>query len=128
VSGALAALTGASIAGAGSSGSPGTVSWGPMYGTDTVASNTQALTGFTGVISISAALSGGGTLYVTQNGALSPYTGAFPVRPNDAISWTIAVGKFSRTGTLTVTNATASTTLQTIAYSINTSWNGSGYH
>ena len=128
MTGAVAALAGCNVAASGSSGSPGAVNWLPMYGVDTVASNTQALSGFTGAISVSAALSGGGTLYYTLNGVLQAYAGAFAVHPADALSWTIAVGKFTRTGTLTVTNVTASTTIQAIPYSIDTSWNGGGYH
>lgn len=127
MTGAVAALVGDGGAGASSGGTPGAVTWGPMYGIDSVASNTQTLSGFTGTKSISAALSGGGILTYLLNGAPTAYTGAFTVHNGDTLAWAISVGHVAKAGNLTVTNVTDSTTLATIVYAVDTSWDGTGY-
>lgn len=113
--------------GTSTSGSPNAVAWGPMYGTDIAASNTQAFAGFTGPISVTGTLSGGGTLFYTLNGSFAVYSGPFSARAGDILNWAVAVGHVAKAGNLTVLDATHSTTLATIAYSVDTSWNGSGY-
>lgn len=126
MSGAVLSLI-ASATNTASSGSPVAVGWGPIYGVDAASSNTQTLSGFTGAISISAALSGGGTLIYSLNGSYTTYAGAFTAHAGDTLSWTIYVGHVAKAGNLTVTNVTGSTTLATVAYAVDTSWNGSGY-
>ena len=125
MAGALIGLIGYGTVGG--SGSPSAIAWGPIYGTDTAASNTQAFSGFTGSISVSGALSGGGTLTYILNGVYVAYSGTFSVNTGDTLSWVITVGHVAKSGNLTVTNVTASTTIATVAYSVDTSWNGSGY-
>lgn len=113
--------------GTATSGSPNAVAWGPMYGTDIAASNTQAFAGFTGPISVTGTLSGGGTLFYTLNGSFLLYAGPFSARSGDTLNWAVSVGVVAKAGNLTVVDATHSTTLATIAYSVDTSWTGTRY-
>jgi hypothetical protein len=113
----------------GSSGvtTPGSLAWTAIYDTDSGSTNTQAFTGLTSPIAVSAMLSGGGALYYNLNASYQPYAGAFAVRGGDTLSWALAAGHLSRTGLLTIVNATTSTTLATIAYSVDSSWTGTGF-
>ena len=127
MTGAVMALAAGGASGAGGVTTPGALAWGAIYDTDSGTSNTQAFTLLTSPISVSASLSGGGTLYYNLNGSYQAYTGAFTVHAGDTLSWTITVGHVAKTGNLTVTNVTTTTTLATIAYFVDSSWTGSGY-
>ena len=128
MSGALMALAGAGGSTGGGVITPGPLNWTAIYDTDSGATNTQAFTLIATAISVSASLSGGGILSYVLNGISTNYTGAFAVHPGDALNWGVSVGRVSKTGNLTVTNLTASTTLAIIAYSVFSSWDGTGYH
>ncbi len=128
MAGALMVLAGAGGSSGGGVITPGPLNWTAIYDTDSGATNTQAFTLIATVISVSASLSGGGILSYVLNGVSTNYTGAFAVHPGDALSWGVSVGHISKAGNLTVNNVTASTTLATIAYSVFSSWDGSGYH
>ena len=106
----------------GYSGTPATPSWSGIYGTDNASSNTATLTGFTGHMPVSAAVSSGpvGIAY-TLNGTTYAYSGAFNVSPGDTLSWTLSV-RATKSGTLTVSYGSTPTTLATIPYSI--IWDG----
>jgi hypothetical protein len=127
MTGAVMALAAGGASGAGGVTTPGALAWSAIYDTDSGTSNTQAFTLLTSPISVTASLSGGGTLYYNLNGSYQAYTGAFIVHAGDTLSWTISVGHLPKSGNLTVTNATTSTTLATIAYFVDSSWTGSGY-
>ena len=128
MTGAMMALAGV---GGGSGGAgvttPGALAWTPIYDTDSGSTNTQAFTGLTAPIAVSAAISGGGTLYYNLNGAYGAYAGPFAVVAGDALSWTLDAGRLSRVGVLTVTNVTTGAVLATIPYSVATSWDGAGW-
>lgn len=113
--------------GGGGATTPGPLAWTAIYDTDSGSTNTQAFTLITAPIAVSAALSGGGTLYYNHNGAYQAYAGPFPVQAGDTLSWTISVLRAARTGVLTVTNATAGAVLATIPYAVDSSWDGTGY-
>jgi hypothetical protein len=110
----------------GASGVSGTVVpsptpvWTSIYGFDSGATNVQTISGITSPISISAALSGGGTLFYTQNGAIKPYSGAFTVNAGDTLGWTVVfVTGGSVSGNITVTNiSNGSATLAAIPYAV----------
>jgi hypothetical protein len=127
MTGAVMALVGAE-GGAGSSGSPAAVAWTAIYGTDNASTNTQTLSGFTGPLSISAAVSSGpvGIAY-SLNGGSYAYSGAFTVHPGDTLAWTLSVAHAAKSGTLTISYGAGPTTLATIPYSVDSSWDGSGY-
>ena len=46
------------------------------------------------------------------------YSGAFAVHAGDTLAWGVACAAGTKTGVITVTNVTASTTLATIAYTV----------
>jgi hypothetical protein len=118
------------LAGAGPGSSTGGALTAPMwtniYGVDAGYTNNQTLTGFTGTLSISAANSGSGVLVYVLNGASTSYTGAFTAHPGDVLAWGVVVGLTTMSGTITVTNATTSTTLQAITYTVTSSGGGGG--
>jgi hypothetical protein len=74
------------------------------------------LSGIGGPVSISASNSGSGGLGYYLNDNFKPYTGAFTVNNGDTLSWQVQSGKHYYSGTITVTNATTSTTLSSFAY------------
>jgi hypothetical protein len=127
MTGVAMALVGAGGATGGGVTTPGALTWTPIYDTDSGSTNTQAFTGLTAPIAVSAALSGGGSLYYNLSGVYQAYVGAFAVHGGDTLSWTLAVGRLSRTGVLTVTNVTTGVVLATIAYAVSSSWDGTGY-
>lgn len=106
---------------------PGALAWTTIYDTDSGSTNTQAFTGLTAPIAVSATVSGGGSLYYNLNGGYRAYAGAFAVNGGDTLSWTLAAGHLPRTGVLTVTNVTAGAGLATIPYFVDSSWQGTGY-
>ena len=123
-------MTGAVMALAGSEGSAGggggvipspTPAWSAIYDTDIGSTNLQTISGIGGPISVSVTPSGGGLPYYTLGSGLTPCTGAFTVRPGDALGLTVfaVLGGGTVTGTLTVRNLSdGGTTLAVIAYAV----------
>lgn len=104
MSGALAALAGAGSVSGGSAHLSPAPSWSSIYGNFAGSTNTQTLAGIGSTISITGALSGGGTLYYRKNGATLPYSGAFTAVNGDTLAWLVVVGTGRQSGVLTVTN------------------------
>ena len=128
MTGAVLALAGSGVApGAGSTTLTATT-WADIYGTDSAADSPISMLGIGAAVSITATLSSGGTLTYNLNGVPTNYTGAFTVHLNDSLSWGIAVGHTGQAGTISVTNATTATLLQTFNYSVDSSWTVGGYH
>ena len=128
-------MTGAVLTLAGSGVAPGSGSvvlsattWAAIYGTDSASDSPISMLGIGAAVSITATKSSGGTLTYNLNGAPANYTGAFTVHLNDSLSWGITVGHTGQAGTISVTNATTATLLQTFNYSVDSSWTVGGYH
>lgn len=129
-------MTGAIVMAAGVNsqlGSAGTVVpsptlvWLNIYGVDYASTNSQTVAGITSPITISLAVSGGGTLLYSLNGVAVHYTGPFTIQPNDILAFSIAVGNGAKSGTITVTNVSnGSATLATINYVVNSTGGGGG--
>ncbi|HWE98691.1 MAG TPA: hypothetical protein VG248_02740 [Caulobacteraceae bacterium] len=119
MTGSLAALVGSKGSGAGYTGSPGAVTWANISGFNSGSNGVQTMSGITGSMSVTITNSGLGTVYYTLAGVTKPYAGAFAWANGQTLSWTIVNGGTStEAGTITVTNATASTTLATFTYSV----------
>jgi hypothetical protein len=112
VSGAVLALTGAATSGGGS-GTPGAISWSNVTSLAGGATNSQTLSGITGALTISAAITGDSTLGYTLNGASQNYSGAFAWPNGQALNWYL-IGP----GAGTVTVSDASGELASFSYSI----------
>ncbi len=112
----LAAIQGASI----STTDPTGLVWTNIFGYGNGQSNTCTVASLTGAISISLANSGSGTLFYVLNGVQIAYTGPFKVVNTNTLAFVIqnpnATGGATKTGNVTVTNATTSATIQVIAY------------
>jgi hypothetical protein len=121
VTGAVLAGLAGGVAPGGGTITPAAVSWTNIYDTDIGSTNVQTLSGFTAPISVTATRTGMGKIYYSLNGGYALYTGAFTVNHGDTLAWTmttLGVGTGNVSGVLTVTNATASTTLQAISYTV----------
>ena len=70
--------------------------WTSIFDTDVGSTNTITLAGITAPITISAAITGTGTLFYFLNGAFLPYTGAFSASAGDSLGWTIENGDSRR--------------------------------
>jgi len=118
VTGIVAATLGGGAAG--SSGgvvTPGATICAPIYGQDTAYDSPITITTITVPISVTASLTGAGAvLHYQLNGVMKTYAGAFTVNPGDYLSWGVSCGHAGASGTITVTNATTSTVLQSFAY------------
>ena len=112
MSGAVLALAAAATSGGGS-GTPGAIAWGNISSLAGGATNSQTLSGITGSLTISAAITGGSTLGYTLNGVNQLYTGAFAWPNGQALSWYL-IGP----GTGTVTVSSAARVLDSFSYSI----------
>ena len=117
----LAGLAGGMAPGGGTITPTPTPNWTNIYDTDVGSTNAQTLTGFTAPISITASRTGNGKIYYSLNGGYALYTGAFTVNAGDVLVWTmttLGINTGNVSGVLTVTNATASATLQAINYTV----------
>ncbi len=101
MSGAVLALAGVGAPGGGS-GTPGTIIWSNISSLAGGATNSQTLSGITGSLTISAAITGDSTLGYTLNGVNQLYSGAFAWPNGQALSWYL-IGP--GTGTVTVSDA-----------------------
>jgi hypothetical protein len=112
---------------AGYSGSPGSISWANINAISGGSTNTQTLSGVTGSMSVSAAITGGGLLIVNLGGA-SPfyYAGQFEWAEGQTLSWTITSPGGTVSGTVTVENATAGTVLDSFTYIVKLPTGGGG--
>jgi hypothetical protein len=112
----LAEIQGASV----STTAPTGLTWTNIFGFGAGQTNICTVAGLTGAISISLAITGGATLFVVHNGVQKAYTGAFKVLNGDTLGFVVqnpnVTGGGAMSGAITVTNATASTTIQTINY------------
>jgi hypothetical protein len=111
----MAALV-AGGAASGSSGTAGAVSWANIFGLESGANAPQTLSGITGSITVSAAITGEGILGYILAGVWSAYTGAFVWPEGEALSWSVQTDGSTVSGSITVTNATDMTTLDTFTY------------
>ncbi len=85
---------------------PGPLEWADAYGDIIATTNVQTVSGITAPISVAAAISGGGTLHLVQNGGGREYGGPFLVDPGDTLAWSIVnVSTVAVSGTITITNA-----------------------
>jgi hypothetical protein len=105
----------ASLAVTGYSGTPGAIGWGDINAVSGGSTNTVTLSGVTGSMSVSATMTGGATLYYTLNGVNAPYAGPFAWPEGQSLIWYV-IG--AGAGTITVTNASAGTTLSSFTYNI----------
>jgi hypothetical protein len=116
MSGAMLALAGAGAAG-GYSGSPGAISWSNLTGIGGSSTNSVTLSGVTGAMSVTASQTGLGYLYYTVgSGALTRYAGAFLWPEGETLTWTMTAAGGSVSGTVSVTDATTSTSLGSFTY------------
>jgi hypothetical protein len=119
MTGVIAALAASGGAGGGYTGTPGTVSWAHIFGLDSGANAPQTMSGITGAMKITASLTGAGILGYDLNGVSAYYAGAFLWPEGQTLSWSIDNGGSTTvSGTVTVTNATAGTTLATFTYTV----------
>ena len=125
----IAIVSNGGASGAGHAGvvAPSTLNWNDIYGEDSGSTQTLAVSGITAPIQIAATRTGSGNLSYVLNGAFINYSGAFTVRPGDSLAWAISLtGPVDRSGVVTVTNMTASTTLDSFNYTVTQSaWNAS---
>jgi len=112
VSGAVLSLAGAGTPGGGS-GTPGAISWSNISSLAGGSTNSQTLSGITGSLTISAAITGDSTLGYTLNGVNRLYSGAFAWPDGQTLSWYL-IGP----GTGTVTVSDAAGVLDAFTYSI----------
>ena len=103
----------------------GALAWNDIYGEDSGATQTLAVTGISHPIQVAATSTGSGLLSYLLNGVFAPYAGAFTVAPNDMLAWAISItGSADRSGIVTVTNASASTTISSFNYTVYSSRGG----
>ncbi len=107
------ALAGGGVTGY--SGTPGTIAWGNINSVSGGATNQVTLSGVTGSMSVSAAITGGGVLYYVLGDVNAPYAGPFSWPEGQTLLWYI-IGAGS--GTVTVTNASTDTQLESFTYVI----------
>ncbi len=101
--------------GANYSGTPGTIAWGDIDAVSGGSTNQVTLTGITGVMSVSAAITGASTLYYTLGDVNALYAGPFGWPEGQTLLWYV-IGPGS--GTITVTNASTDTELDSFTYVI----------
>jgi hypothetical protein len=102
---------------AGSGGALGPMSWTNIFGDVAGVTNTQTVSGITGTISVDATVSSYGALHIDKNGTICAFTGPFPVSNGDTLLWEITNATTANvTGTITVKDATHSTTIDTFTY------------
>ncbi len=83
------------------------------------------MAGYTGSISVSGALSGGGQLEYVLNGSAFAYSGPITVPVGATLGWGVVLeSRLTKSGTLTVTDNTHSTTLAAIPYTVIASTGG----
>ena len=117
MTGAVMTLAGAGAGASSGTTLPGAMAWANAYGVLYAPTNTLTFTLITVPISITAALSSGGVLYYTKNGAAPvAYTGAFNVSVGDTLSWAISGNGVA--GTATITNATRASVMSTFNYTV----------
>jgi hypothetical protein len=113
---------GGGTSGGGGGGGGGTtldpLHWTNITGSFAGATNTQTISGITNPVSLSVVITGGATLRYDLNGTYANYTGAFNVVATDTLSWLVVSVGSAHAGTITVTNATTSTVVATISYSV----------
>ncbi len=113
----LTLLGGATAAGSGGGGVVET--WANIYGGTIGANKPVTFSGLTGTLSISATITGTGQLGVGKNHLYTfGYTGAFNVSNGDTLYWYVVSPGGACSGTITITDATHSTTMATFTYTL----------
>ena len=124
MTGALAALAsvggvGGGGGGGGYTGSPAAVTWANISGVNDGSNGVQTMSGIIGSVPVTVSSTGSGTLLYTLNGVTSPYTGGFNWPNGQTLSWSIQNNTvLTVSGTITVTNAQAASTMATFTYSV----------
>lgn len=118
MTGALAALMGKPPgASSGGTTAPTGTNWRDVFGLSLASTQILTLGGFTATITITAAITGGAGLRYVKNGVSAAYAGAFTAVAGDTLGWQVSnYGMTQQSGTVTVTNATASATMDTFSY------------
>lgn len=117
MTGALAALMAKPPETSGGTTAPTGTDWRNVFGQSLASTQILTMAGFTATITITAAITGGAGLAYVKNGVARAYTGAFTVVAGDTLGWQVSnYGMTQQSGTVTVTNATVSTTMDTFNY------------
>ena len=123
MTGAITTLMGSGAGPGAGSTTISATNWVDLAATYSAANPPVTILGITVPVSITATKSSAGTLYYQLNGVTVAYTGAFNVRLNDLLAWQVNTVKgVTVAGTISVTNATTATLLQTFNYNVGGGW------